>query len=172
MCTVIPITKTLGPRGMTCPSLLRAERILRLMVLALGMAKLQALNACETDEINQVRWIAEIPDANLSNDGGPVTNGGESGIRTHVTLSSKHAFQACAFSHSAISPADWGLRFRSRSIVLSLQLIQNYCSGVISFYWQRFMSANRDGIGSSRDPQASPRAQHENGIRSDLTTCI
>jgi len=51
------------------------------MVLALGMAKLQALNACETDEINQVRWIAEIPDANLSNDGGPVTNGGESGIR-------------------------------------------------------------------------------------------
>src|ERR1700680_3847119 len=30
--------------------------------------------------------------------------GGESGIRTHVTLSSKHAFQACAFSHSAISP--------------------------------------------------------------------
>jgi hypothetical protein len=31
-------------------------------------------------------------------------NGGESGIRTHVTLSSKHAFQACAFSHSAISP--------------------------------------------------------------------
>ena len=32
--------------------------------------------------------------------------GGESGIRTHVTLSSKHAFQACAFSHSAISPAD------------------------------------------------------------------
>ena len=33
--------------------------------------------------------------------------GGESGIRTHVTLSSKHAFQACAFSHSAISPACW-----------------------------------------------------------------
>src|ERR1700678_2766036 len=31
--------------------------------------------------------------------------GGESGIRPHVTLSSKHAFQACAFSHSAISPA-------------------------------------------------------------------
>src|ERR1700722_11310556 len=34
--------------------------------------------------------------------------GGESGIRTHVTLSSKHAFQACAFSHSAISPANLG----------------------------------------------------------------
>src|SRR5215469_12829164 len=35
--------------------------------------------------------------------------GGESGIRTHVTLSSKHAFQACAFSHSAISPQNEGL---------------------------------------------------------------
>src|SRR5882724_5365471 len=32
-------------------------------------------------------------------------DGGESGIRTHVRVSPKHAFQACAFSHSAISPA-------------------------------------------------------------------
>ncbi len=31
--------------------------------------------------------------------------GGESGIRTHDTVSRIHAFQACAFSHSAISPA-------------------------------------------------------------------
>src|SRR5258708_37864317 len=30
--------------------------------------------------------------------------GGESGIRPHVRVSPKHAFQACAFSHSAISP--------------------------------------------------------------------
>src|SRR5580698_6496391 len=37
-----------------------------------------------------------------------MNTGGESGIRTHVTLSSKHAFQACAFSHSAISPAKPG----------------------------------------------------------------
>src|SRR5581483_6447274 len=34
--------------------------------------------------------------------------GGESGIRTHDTVSRIHAFQACALSHSAISPA--GLR--------------------------------------------------------------
>src|SRR5436853_5385343 len=33
-----------------------------------------------------------------------VKYGGESGIRTHVRVSPKHAFQACAFSHSAISP--------------------------------------------------------------------
>ena len=30
--------------------------------------------------------------------------GGETGIRTQVRVSPKHAFQACAFSHSAISP--------------------------------------------------------------------
>src|SRR6478672_7638843 len=37
-----------------------------------------------------------------------VNAGGESGIRTHVRVSPKHAFQACAFSHSAISPAQVG----------------------------------------------------------------
>jgi hypothetical protein len=37
---------------------------------------------------------------------GPDTqvDGGESGIRTHGTVSRTHAFQACALSHSAISP--------------------------------------------------------------------
>ncbi len=33
------------------------------------------------------------------------SRGGESGIRTHGTLARTHAFQACALSHSAISPA-------------------------------------------------------------------
>src|SRR5689334_1784589 len=36
-------------------------------------------------------------------------NGGESGIRTHDRVSPIHAFQACAFSHSAISPRRGGL---------------------------------------------------------------
>ena len=31
--------------------------------------------------------------------------GGESGIRTHDTVSRIHTFQACAFNHSAISPS-------------------------------------------------------------------
>src|SRR6266478_5093536 len=44
--------------------------------------------------------------------------GGESGIRTHVTLSSKHAFQACAFSHSAISPEAGLPRENSCSLIL------------------------------------------------------
>ena len=34
----------------------------------------------------------------------PIYNGGESGIRTHERVSPKHAFQACALNHSAISP--------------------------------------------------------------------
>src|SRR5262249_9641695 len=34
----------------------------------------------------------------------PNLAGGESGIRTHGTVSRTHAFQACALSHSAISP--------------------------------------------------------------------
>src|SRR5271166_4269748 len=40
--------------------------------------------------------------------------GGETGIRTLDTLSSIHAFQACAFSHSAISP--WGNRLAEAPI--------------------------------------------------------
>tara|TARA_X000000950_G_scaffold171871_1_gene209413 strand:+ start:138 stop:284 length:147 start_codon:yes stop_codon:yes gene_type:complete len=31
-------------------------------------------------------------------------DGGENGIRTHERVSPLHAFQACAFNHSAISP--------------------------------------------------------------------
>src|SRR2546423_4623658 len=46
--------------------------------------------------------------------------GGESGIRTHVTLSSKHAFQACAFSHSAISPHD-------RTVFVTKSAVGSYC---------------------------------------------
>ena len=46
--------------------------------------------------------------------------GGEGGIRTHVRVSPKHAFQACAFSHSATSPAStadccWGSLSRRSS---------------------------------------------------------
>src|SRR6266403_1874403 len=33
-----------------------------------------------------------------------LARGGGGGIRTHVTVSRKHAFQACAFSHSATPP--------------------------------------------------------------------
>src|SRR5262245_20780787 len=41
------------------------------------------------------RMVANICERDVS---------GGSGIRTHVTVSRKHAFQACAFSHSATPP--------------------------------------------------------------------
>jgi hypothetical protein len=44
---------------------------------------------------------AEAPDTTLS---GALFHCGETGIRTPDTISCMHAFQACAFSHSAISP--------------------------------------------------------------------
>ena len=57
-----------------------------------------------------------------------LSRGGEGGIRTHGTLSRTHAFQACALSHSATSPAavlwrdtrgfsrlKWSARLASRS---------------------------------------------------------
>ena len=39
----------------------------------------------------------------------PHENGGETGIRTLETVARLHAFQACAFDHSATSPARVGL---------------------------------------------------------------
>src|SRR5205807_5339511 len=70
-----------------------------------------------------------------------VRYGGESGIRTHVTLSSKHAFQACAFSHSAISPARQLLRerkMRTHREKLSL------------------LGRSFDSMGCRREPQPAP----------------
>ena len=66
--------------------------------------------------------------------------GGESGIRTHVRVSPKHAFQACAFSHSAISPrqspADCAF---ARGAAIHFILTE--------------------GIGSSRPPRRDPSGQ-------------
>jgi hypothetical protein len=47
------------------------------------------------------RLIQKLPNYNNRLD---LHHGGESGIRTHGTVSRTHAFQACALSHSAISP--------------------------------------------------------------------
>ena len=71
--------------------------------------------------------------------------GGESGIRTHVTLSSKHAFQACAFSHSAISPAKaLGRTIDFRRAIVSCQVGSDSSQrSFVSFYVQGRTSANR-----------------------------
>ena len=49
------------------------------------------------------RWAQTSESAALEN-GMSWASGGGSGIRTHDTVSRIHAFQACAFSHSAIPP--------------------------------------------------------------------
>ena len=60
----------------------------------------------QLDDCALERGEAATP--NLVRRYGPVCTevfGGESGIRTHETLTSLHAFQASAFNHSAISPS-------------------------------------------------------------------
>src|SRR6476661_7006399 len=41
--------------------------------------------------------------------------GGESGIRTHGRVSPTHAYQACSFNHSDISPCGWNTQFTART---------------------------------------------------------
>src|ERR1700688_2210046 len=50
----------------------------------------------------------------ISMNNAPVS-GGQSGIRTHETVSRPHAFQACAFSHSATCPHEAGATIASCS---------------------------------------------------------
>ena len=86
--------------------------------------------------------------------------GGESGIRTHVTLSSKHAFQACAFSHSAISPAKTGQNVLVGGCYSPCRVAENSPSGFDSFYGRK---------GDPRKSQAYRSGKElmlEDGIRS------
>jgi hypothetical protein len=71
--------------------------------------------------------------------------GGESGIRTHVRVSPKHAFQACAFSHSAISPARIGKQL----------LRDNNPQTAASILWMRGRGRNR----SSQPTRSSDQFQ-------------
>src|ERR1700733_1405116 len=86
-------------------------------------------------------------------------HGGESGIRTHVTLSSKHAFQACAFSHSAISPAEnFG---RNDSFPGSYRTELDFTSTrFVSFYGQGRGSANRQKKGKEGVNKNRREAKH------------
>ncbi len=61
----------------------------------------------------------------------PRLSGGESGIRTHVRVSPKHAFQACAFSHSAISPAPLEVWLDSISALLLFQTTRTRSESVV-----------------------------------------
>src|SRR6478752_7691003 len=50
--------------------------------------------------------------------------GGESGIRTHGRVSPTHAFQACSFNHSDISPLKWNQQFTGRRQALQKQTVR------------------------------------------------
>lgn len=53
----------------------------------------------EGEPYQRLKAPSNTPERTFETEGG-----GESGIRTHGTVSRTHAFQACALSHSAISP--------------------------------------------------------------------
>ncbi|MGA7505678.1 MAG: hypothetical protein WBW57_16195, partial [Candidatus Sulfotelmatobacter sp.] len=70
--------------------------------------------------------------------------------RTHVTLSSKHAFQACAFSHSAISPMNFW-EARQLHYVCGAARTGTWKFSVVPasldpFYGRALMSANQQSI--------------------------
>ena len=54
-----------------------------------------------------------------------IPTGGESGIRTHGSLSRTHALQACPFDHSGISPA---LLFYKKLKTNGSYLLTEFCS--------------------------------------------
>jgi hypothetical protein len=62
-----------------------------------------------------------------------VSSGGETGIRTRVTLSSKHAFQACALSHSATSPKSAAFHRRDAKVPNLFVGFQTFAEGCASF---------------------------------------
>jgi hypothetical protein len=67
-------------------------------------------------------------------------SGGGSGIRTHDTVSRIHAFQACAFSHSAIPPA-W------RRTIVGLILMTTQCdSGGVGVRTYRARGSGSVGV--------------------------
>ena len=51
-----------------------------------------------------------------------ITSGGENGIRTHERIAPLHAFQACAFNHSATSPSSI-FKITQRSIFYLINFI-------------------------------------------------
>ena len=68
--------------------------------------------------------------------------GGESGIRTHGRVSPTHAFQACSFNHSDISPREWNQQFTGRRRVLQKQIVTVTVPGQLSIggivrFWRR-----------------------------------
>ena len=59
---------------------------------------------CEREKIMPFRFINKMQLSYARQSTAGKKNGGERGIRTLGTVSRTHAFQACTFNHSVISP--------------------------------------------------------------------
>ena len=116
----------------------------------LSLARLASISAAASSAYaappirsRTLRAARFVPSADLSEPAGTFWDekhayetGGEGGIRTHVRVSPKHAFQACAFSHSATSPLgnpEEGLRLKTREQVLSAGCLHSTSNGS----WER-----------------------------------
>lgn len=103
----------LGIRFLSSPSDIwrRGDLAMRKLVVRLAFAEmpLYDANAGFRTPVTALpfKMLAASTDAGIS-------DGGESGIRTHGTVSRTHAFQACALSHSAISPRPFVMAGRDR----------------------------------------------------------
>src|SRR5262249_26487043 len=100
-----------GPAWALSPTWIRLQRLTGCIAMrapAPEMMRLRCSFLCRDGTLTRsarawcVREESEgcFPEASHSED----RAGGEGEIRTHVRVSPKHAFQACAFSHSATSP--------------------------------------------------------------------
>ncbi len=70
--------------------------------------------------------------------------GGETGIRTLDTVSRIHAFQACAFNHSATSPSRQGAKpagSKTRTILTAVRTSSRCARNIIRFQHVRFHCA-------------------------------
>ena len=83
-------------------------------------------------------------------DGASATEGGgESGIRTHGRVSPTHAFQACSFNHSDISPIEWNQQFiANRSF--SRMTANQRASALTSFSSAKLASASVHCVSTAR----------------------
>jgi tRNA(fMet)-specific endonuclease VapC len=77
------------------------------LLVAAHARRLGLLVTNSTAEFGRVRGlplVGAVGGAKLRREGARAKGGGESGIRTHGRVSPTHAFQACTFSLSVISP--------------------------------------------------------------------
>src|SRR4051794_11008335 len=87
-------------------------------------------------------------------------SGGESGIRTHVRVSPKHAFQACAFNHSAISPV-----WEASPHTLQAAKPQDITQWINSLLSASANAANRGRRGSRRSAHHGRRGRRAHNRR-------